>query len=94
MPKLEGVMRMSKKEQVIVWAQDPEDCDEQGVYLKVPGEDDPWQTERDAEEFDAIIRPEEYPDYIRNIESAQKFINYLYGGDGLKVISLKWWNDG
>lgn len=75
-----------------IYAQYPEDHDEQGVYLKAEGEAPPWQTETDCEEFDGYAATDEYPDYIHDLPSAQKYAKYLWGGEEVEVVSLEWWS--
>lgn len=68
-----------------VYTQNPEDVDEQGVYIKAEGEEPPWATETDAEEFDGFTRSKEYEGYIRDEKSAQEFLNYFFGGTNTLV---------
>ncbi len=56
-----------------LYAQNPEDHDEQGIYLKAKGEEKPWTTETDCEEFDHINDPAESGILIVNLESAKEW---------------------
>ena len=62
-----------------MYFQSPEMCDDQGLYLKAPGEPPPWQTETDCEEFDHILRAEEMEEsgYVRDLESANAVLAWL-----------------
>lgn len=77
------------KAQWIVWAQDPEGHDDQGVFLKDPSEDEPWVTEVDCEQFDAIHNPSSRGYAICDLADAQRFLDDE--GFGGKAIELKWW---
>lgn len=61
-----------------IYAQNPEHYDTQGIYVKAEGEDPPWQTETDCEEFDGFNDPGETGILIRDLESAQKWAAEVY----------------
>ncbi len=73
----------------IMYAQNPEHCDEQGYYLKEEGEEAPWTTETDCEEFDGILDPFQEGFYIRDLESANKALA-AHQTKGI-VTKLIWW---
>lgn len=71
----------------IMYAQNPEEVDEQGYYLKEKGEK-PWMTETDCEEFDGILDPEKEGFYIRDLETANKALS-AHKWKGV-VVKLVW----
>ena len=73
-----------------IFYQNPECYDEQGLYVKYPGEEDPWTTETDAEEFDYWHKPSEAGWAIRDLESAQRWATENLKGD-LRVIEASVW---
>lgn len=62
-----------------VYAQNPEDKDDQGIYLKAEGEEAPWQTEIDCEEFDAVHNPSEAGYSVRDLQSAKRWYSEVFG---------------
>lgn len=72
-----------------IYAQNPEDVDEQGIYVKAEGEAKPWQSEVDAEEFDAIHSPSEAGYSVRDLASAKRWAAG-YGLDG-DVVEFEVW---
>lgn len=73
-----------------IYAQNPEHYDDQGIYIKAEGEDEPWQTETDCEEFDGINNPAETGITIVDLESARKWASEIYHLKG-EVVALKIW---
>ncbi|MCK4958007.1 MAG: hypothetical protein KAT00_01370 [Planctomycetes bacterium] len=72
-----------------MYTQNPEEVDEQGYYLKIEGEDPPWQTETDIEEFDGIFNPDKEGFSIRDLTSANKALA-AHSTRGY-VSKLIWW---
>lgn len=73
-----------------VYYQNPEMCDEQGLYLKAEGEQGPWSTEKDAEEFDYFNDPAQSGLIIRDKTSAQKWLSEVaqMNGDVVQAVMI------
>ncbi len=56
-----------------VFAQSPEENDDQGIYVKHTEDELPWQTETDCEEFDAFHNPSKEGWAVRDLSSAQRW---------------------
>lgn len=59
----------------ILYYQNPETTDTQGIYLKAEGEAEPWQTPKDIEEFDYWNEMNETGFVINSLTSAQKWLD-------------------
>lgn len=73
-----------------LYAQNPEDVDEQGIYLKAEGEGEPWTTETDCEEFDGFNDPARTGIIIRDLASAQRWADEVFCLAGTAV-EFKFW---
>lgn len=65
---------------VKLYVQDPETCDDQGIYVRFPGDPDPEIYVQDPEEFDEWLNPSE-GFYIANQESAETWFKRSYRPD-------------
>lgn len=73
-----------------IYAQNPEHYDEQGIYVKAWGENEPWQTETDCEEYDAFHNPAQAGFSICDLASAQRWFGEIYKDTG-QVVEFEIW---
>ena len=79
----------SKNIRWTMYVQNPEECDDQGYYLKAEGEEAPWVTETDCEEFDGILDVAKEGFYIHDLASANRALAaHMWRGTVTKIV---WW---